>query len=80
MYWQIDSDLLRASGISSIMSRVKFEQIWQFLHLADNSQDDKTDKLYKVKHFVDFVTKQFEDNYILHQPVTIDEAIIPYKG
>ena len=79
MYWQIDSDLLRTPGISSIMSRVQFEQIWWFLHLADNSQD-KTDKLYKVRYLVDLVTKQFKDKYTLHQPVTIDEAMIPYKG
>ena len=80
MYWQTDSDLSQTPGISSVMSRIQFEQIWRFLHLADNSQDDKTDRLFKVRHFVDLVTTQFSDNYTLHQPVTIDEAMIPYKG
>ena len=50
------------------------------LHLANNTQDNKTDKLFKIPHFVDLLTTQFSENYTLHQPVTIDEAIIPYKG
>ena len=80
MYWQTDSNLLQTPGVSSVMSQIQFEQIWRFLHLADNLQDDKTDKLFKVRHFVDLITAQFSDNYTLHQPVTIDEAMIPYKG
>ena len=42
--------------------------------------DNKTDKLFKIPHFVDLVTTQFSENYTVHQPVTIDEAMIPYKG
>ena len=80
MYWQVENDVLRTPGISSVMSRIQFEQIWRFLHLADNLQDDKTDKLFKVRHFNDLITTQLSENYTLHQPVTIDEAIIPYKG
>ena len=37
MYWQTDDDLMKTPGISSIMSRVRFQQIFCFLHLADNS-------------------------------------------
>ena len=80
MYWQTESSLLQIPGVSSLISRIQFEQIWRYLHLADNSQDNKTDKLFKVRHFVDLVTAQFSENYTLHQPVTIDEAMIPYKG
>ena len=80
MYWQTESNLLHTPGISSLMSQIQFEQIWQFLHLADNTQDNKTDKLFKVRYFVDLVTTQFSENYTLRQPVTIDEARIPYKG
>ena len=43
MYWQVESDVLRTPGISSVMSRIQLEQIWRSLRLADNSQDDKTD-------------------------------------
>ena len=80
MYWQTESSLLQTPGISSVMSRIQFEQIRRFLHLADNTQDNKTDKLFKVRHFVDLVTTQFSEIYTLHKPVTIDEAMILYKG
>ena len=80
MHWQTESNLIQTPGISSVISQIRFEQIWRYLHLADNSQDNKTDKLFKVRHFVDLVTAQFSENYTLYQPVTIDEAMIPYKG
>ena len=85
MYWQIDDDLMRTPGISSIMSRIRFQQIFRFLHLADSSGQIPAgqpghDKLYKVRKYVDLITSQFSANYTLHQPVTIDEAMIPFKG
>ena len=61
------------------MSQIHFEVIWQFLHLADNSQDNRADKLFKVQHFVDLTTTQFL-NYTLHKHTAIDEAMIPCKG
>ena len=39
MYWQIDDDLMRTPGISSIMSRIRFQQIFRFLHLAAIAHD-----------------------------------------
>ena len=39
MYWQSNCNLIETPGVSSIMSRVRFEQIFGFLHLADNSRD-----------------------------------------
>ena len=79
MYWQTESSLLQTPGMSLVINWIQFEQIWRYLHLADNSQDNKTDKLFKGGHFVDLVTAQFSESYTLQQPVTIDEAMIPYK-
>ena len=80
MYWQDDYNLIETPGVSSIISRVKFEQIFRFLHLADNSRDPGNDKLFKVRNFVALVTYQIQVNCTLDQAVTIDEAIIPLKG
>ena len=80
MYWQTIHEVLATPGISSIMSRIRwFEQIFCYLHLADNSLqisagDPGHDKLFKVWRFVDLVTTEFESLYTLHQPVTIGEA------
>jgi len=80
MYWSTDCEFLKTPGLSAVMGRCTFEQIWRFLHLADNRLDDKTDRLFKVRPLLDLVTAQFSAQYTLHQPVTIDEAMIPYKG
>jgi len=37
LYLQIMVPLIRTSGISDIMSRVRFQQIFKFLHLADSA-------------------------------------------
>ena len=85
MYWQTQHKLLSTSGISSIMSRVRFEQLFRFLHLA-NSADNLPgnnlghDKLFKVRKLLDFILPKFEHEYSLHESVTIDEAMIPFKG
>jgi len=85
LYWQIMVPLIRTSGISDIMSRVRFQQIFRFLHLADSAGqvhpgEDGHDKLYKIRGFMDLLTRQFFDNYTPTEYVTIDEAMIPYKG
>ena len=85
MYWETTHEVLATPGISSIMSRIRFEQIFRYLHLADNSLqvpagDPGHDKLFKVLQFVDLVIAMLESLYTLHQPVTINEAMIPFKG
>ena len=85
MYWQTSSQLISTPSISGVMSRDRFQQIYRFLHFADNSQQPPVgtpghDKLFKVRVLLDLVTHQFETNYAPNQTVTIDEAMIPFKG
>ena len=85
MYWQTKYRLIATSGISSIMSRVRFEQLFRFLHLANSANhlpatDPSHDKLFKVRRLLDLVLPRFETEYTLHESVTIDEAMIPFKG
>ena len=77
--------ILSTSGISSIMSRIRFDQIYRFLHLANSnlqfSRDQPHhDKLFKVRTYLDLVLPTFESEYTIHKSVTIDEAMIPFKG
>ena len=67
------------------MSQIVFEQIFCYLHLANKYLQVLAgalgdDKLFKVWQFVDLVTAEFESLYTLHQQVTTDEAMIPFKG
>jgi len=85
MYWLVDNDILGTPGISELMSRNKFQQISCFLHLADNAQQypaghPRHDKLFKVRNLLDLITRQCAANYTHHQAVTVDEAMIPFKG
>ena len=63
------------------MSRIRFEQMYQFLHLANSSQQIHAgqpghDKLFNVRNLLDLVLLTFESEYVLHESVTIDEAMI----
>ena len=85
MYWQVKHPLIATEGMSSIMSRIRFEQIYRFLHLADSSQQVPAgqpghDKLFKVRNLLNLVLPKFESEYVMHESVTIDEAMIPFKG
>ena len=85
MYWQVMHPLLATTGVSSIMSRIRFEQIYRILHLADSNLQIPPgqpghDKLFKVRAFLDLILPTFESEYTPNQSVTIDEAMIPFKG
>ena len=85
MYWQQSHPLLTTPGVSSIMSLVRFEQLFRFLHLANidiqvPAGQPGYDRLYKVRGLLDIVTPLFESEYSLHEQVSIDEAMIPFKG
>jgi len=84
MYWQTSNVYIATYGISKVMSRVRFEQIYRFLHLANNDdQDDdpaNRDKLFKIRKLADLLVASFQRNYVPEQTITIDEAMIPFKG
>ena len=85
MYWQTTNPLIATSGVCKTMGRIRFQQIFRFLHLADNSQQIPVDqpghdKLFKVRHLLDILSRQFQSNYTPTEYVTIDEAMIPFKG
>ena len=80
MFWQNSNKYIGIPGIANIISRNRFEQIFHFLHLADNTCDPRNDKFYKVRCFTTLLVSQFQSLYTLHQQVTIDESMIPFKG
>ena len=77
MCWQNSNEYIGTPGIANVMSKNRFKQFFYFLHLADNTCDPGNEKLYKIRCFATLLTSQFQS---LHQQVTIDEAMIPFKG
>ena len=51
-YWRVDN-LIGNDGIQNTMIRNRFCEILQNLHFADNIEDDKTDKAFKMRPVID---------------------------
>lgn len=50
MYWQKET---RYNKVADVFSRNRFYQINQFFHVADNTKFDPTDKLFKIRPFIE---------------------------
>ena len=67
------------------MSHDRFYEIRKYLHLVDNVTLPKQDetgysKLGKVQPVIDSVNKQCQTMYNVGREVSVDEAMIPFKG
>ena len=51
MYWEKLRDV-NNKAVASTMSRHRFEEIFRFLHLADNNHLQKEDKFAKIRALV----------------------------
>ena len=83
-YWS-SNPLLCAKGIVSEMSWRRFRVLLSCLHLADNSLaiprgQPGFDKLYKVRPLLNTLVSNTQAAYNLHREVSIDEAMIGFKG
>ena len=84
MYWSTTHPLLTPE-LRKVMPLVRFQQIWRFLHLNDSSKQvahgqPGYDPLYKVRPLLDLVSPRLESEYNPHEQVSVDEAMIKFKG
>ena len=80
LYWSTKHELIR-QHIADVTPLVRFQQIMRFLHLNDTehqigAKQPGYDPLYKVRKLLDIV----EIEYNLNESVSVDEAMIPFKG
>lgn len=79
MFWEQAEDS-HNELVSNSMRRNRFEDIFRFLHIVDNGNLDKNDKMAKVRP----LSRMLNDKFILHAPIekdlSIDESMIPYFG
>ena len=83
-YWKTD-EIFHYSPIASRISRNRFFELQRYLHFVDNSTLQPTtspgyDKLGKIRPIIELVRAQFTNTYHLHREVSVDEAMIPFKG
>ena len=74
---------LRSNRISN--SKRYFFEIQRYLHFTDNSLlapcgSPTYNKLGKIETILKMVTSNFRSVYNLHRDVSVDEAMIPFKG
>ncbi|TEA30189.1 hypothetical protein DBR06_SOUSAS4810065, partial [Sousa chinensis] len=63
------------------MTRRRFEQIMTFLHCNDNLEIPlPADRISKVKALLDYFLPKFQLIYILKQELSLDEAMIKWRG
>ena len=80
-YWNNSQDL-NVPLVSNAMSRNRFSQILSNLHLNDNAtiQRDNTDKLYKLRPFIQKLNENFVKLYNVNEHISIDDSMILFKG
>ena len=83
-YWS-KSPIFHYAPIASRIPRDRFFEIQRYLHFTDNSLLAATgspayNKLGKIEAIVNMVTNKFRSIYNLHKEVSVDEAMIPFKG
>ncbi|XP_054720650.1 piggyBac transposable element-derived protein 3-like [Uloborus diversus] len=79
LYWSNSEDC-SIPFVQSAMSRQRFRDIKKFLHLYNNHIIDKTDKLGKVRGFLDMFCKKLQQFGAFSENLSVDEEMIPYTG
>ena len=79
MYWQPTDDVYNAA-VSFIMTRNRFNEITQNLHLANNDDLDKNDKFAKVRPLIKLLNEQCLEHFFPEQHIIVDESMVPYYG
>ncbi|KAJ8964483.1 hypothetical protein NQ314_004770 [Rhamnusium bicolor] len=81
-YWSLDEDV-GISFVSNALNRNRFTEIKKYIHLADKSnldKLDKNDKIYKIRKFMNLINTKFQQWGIIHEHLSIDEAMVKYFG
>ena len=78
MYWSKENDvpIILAEGIRCN----RFEAILRNLHLNDNTPDDGSDKLFKLRPILRMLGVSFKKHGGLEENISIDESMIAYYG
>ncbi|XP_035228761.1 piggyBac transposable element-derived protein 3-like, partial [Stegodyphus dumicola] len=78
MYWSLDKDI--SFLLYENPCHVCNWNMKQNLHLAANNQINNTDKLHKVRPYVNLLNKKFQQFGIFSHDLSIDEQMVPYRG
>ena len=70
----------RNTIVASLVTRKRFLNVSQYLHLADNNNLNPSDKFSKVNPLVRMMNESCLENFIPEKNIRIDESMVPYYG
>lgn len=79
LYWDNGQDV-RNTLIYNSMRRDRYLQIKKFLHFNDNTKLDMTDKMTKLRPFLNLVKERFLHHFVPQPEISYDESMIEYYG
>ena len=78
-YWCEGPDV-SVPFISSVLTRNRFSQILSNVHVNDNKNLDKNDKLSKIRPLIAKANSQFAKLYDVRRVQSVDESMVLFKG
>lgn len=79
MYWEQKPDV-HNQAVSDAMSRNRFDDIMQYLHVCDNNNLPPNDKFGKVRHFLSMLNERWLHHFPGDTNICVDESMVPYYG
>lgn len=92
MYWRTTCPVMRLPGFAAVMTSRRFSLIHRHLHFSEpeeitsekpstsTSQPPVTDKLWKIRTFLELIRQNCLRKYNVGRELAIDESMIPFKG
>ena len=79
LYWDC-SEFIGNEGIRNTIARTRFKEILQNLHFADNTQENNSEKAFKIRPIIDHFNKAFLSAMSDSNEQSIDEHMTKFKG
>ena len=79
-YWRTTKWMM-TTKFPSVMSHNKFDLMWRYLHLQDNTAPVPAgEKVWKLRWFLNHLNTRFQEPYTPYGHCTIDESMVKFKG
>ena len=77
-YWRVNNQIGN-DGIQNTLIRNRFCEIFQSLNFADNRNDVKTDKVFKMRPVIDYLNLKFFEVLSNDSEQSTDEHMVKFK-
>ena len=78
-YWSTEK-YIGNKKIQNTMARTRFQSILQNLYFSNNDNDNKTDKLYKIRPIIEHLIKVFAESLSNSPFQSVNEHMCKFKG